>query len=62
MKESKTVKYAPEVGSRFARKTGVKVTAPNLVGFVGKLIASYNEDNLGQSTFKEYLNTVELEK
>ena len=51
-----------EKGSRFARKSGVKVTAPNLVGFVGKLIASYNEDNLGQSTFKEYLNTVELEK
>lgn len=51
-----------ETGSRIAHKSGVKVTAPNLVGFVGKLIASYNEDNLGQTTFKEYLNTVELEK
>ena len=51
-----------EKGSRIAHKSGVKVTAPNLVRFVGKLIASYKEDNLGQSTFKEYLNTVELEK
>ena len=51
-----------EKGSRFARKSGVKVTASNLVGFVGKLIASYNEDNLDQSTFKEYLTIVELEK
>ena len=32
-----------EKGSRFARKSGVKVTASNLVGFVGKLIASYND-------------------
>ena len=51
-----------EKGSRFAQKTGVKVTASNVVSFVDGLIASYNEDNLGQDTFKEYLNTVELEK
>jgi len=51
-----------EKGSRFARKSGVKVTASNLVGFVGKLISSYKENNLDQSTFKEYLNVVELEK
>ena len=51
-----------EKGSRFARKSGVKVTATNLVDFVGKLISSYYEDNLGQTSFKEYLNVVELEK
>ena len=51
-----------EKGSRFAHKTGVKVTASNLVNFVGDLISSYENDNLGESTFKEYLNKVELSK
>jgi sulfite reductase (ferredoxin) len=49
-------------GSRFAHKTGVKVTASNLVNFVGDLISSYKDDNLGQTSFKEYLNEVELNK
>ena len=51
-----------EKGSRIAHKTGVKVTATKLVDFVGDLIASYQADNLGQTTFKDYLNTVELSK
>ncbi len=51
-----------EKGSRIAHKSGVKVTAAKLVDFVGDLIASYENDNLGQSTFKEFLNIVELEK
>ncbi|WP_419768913.1 nitrite/sulfite reductase [Arcobacter sp.] len=49
-------------GSRFAHKTGVKVTADNLVGFIGDLITSYKTDNLNKSSFKEYLNEVELSK
>jgi sulfite reductase (ferredoxin) len=51
-----------EKGSRIAHKTGVKVTADKVVSFVGDLIASYENDNLGQSNFKDFLNTVELEK
>ncbi|QKJ23805.1 nitrite/sulfite reductase [Poseidonibacter lekithochrous] len=49
-------------GSRIAHKTGVKVEATKLVGFVNDLIASYEMDDLGQNTFKEYLNIVELKK
>jgi len=51
-----------EKGSKIAHKTGVKVEASKLVDFVGDLISSYGNDNLGQSSFREYLNTVELEK
>ncbi|WP_121628836.1 nitrite/sulfite reductase [Poseidonibacter antarcticus] len=51
-----------EKESRFAHKTGVKVTANNLVDFVGELINSYSSDNLGQTSFKEYLNVIELPK
>ena len=51
-----------EKNSRIARKTGIKVEASKLVDFVGELIASYNDDNLGQDTFKKYLNIVELKK
>ena len=51
-----------EKNSRIAHKTGVKVTADKVVGFVGDLIASYKNDNLGQNTFKDFLNTVELSK
>lgn len=51
-----------EKGSRIAHKTGVKVEASKLVDFVGNLISSYENDNLGQNSFRDYLNTVELEK
>lgn len=51
-----------ELGSRFSHKTGVKVTTDKLVDFVGSLIQSYTNDNLGKSTFKEYLNIIELDK
>jgi len=51
-----------EKGSRIAHKTGVKVEASKLVDFVGDLIYSYKADNLGQNSFREYLNSVELEK
>ncbi|QKJ24198.1 nitrite/sulfite reductase [Poseidonibacter lekithochrous] len=49
-------------GSRIAHKSGVKVQATEVVGFVGDLIASYQADNLGQTTFKDFLNVVELKK
>lgn len=49
-------------GSRIARKSGVKVEASKLVCFVGDLIASYKTDNLGQDSFRNYLNIVELAK
>lgn len=49
-------------GSRIAHKTGVKVEASKLVEFVGNLISSYESDNLGQKSFREYLNIIELEK
>ncbi|GGD42343.1 sulfite reductase [Malaciobacter pacificus] len=48
--------------SRIAKKTGVKVQATKLVDFVTDLITEYNIDNLGQNSFKDYLNTVELSK
>ena len=48
--------------SRFAHKTDVKIKADNLVNFVKELINSYQTDNLGKSSFKEYLNVVELVK
>jgi len=51
-----------EKGSRIAHKTGVKVEASKLVDFVGDLISSYKADNLGQDSFRDYLNIVELEK
>jgi len=48
--------------SRIARKAGVKVEASKVVDFVTDLIAKYKADNLGQPSFKEYLNVVELDK
>lgn len=51
-----------EKASRIAHKSGVKVQATEVVGFVGDLIASYQADNLGQTTFKDFLNVVELKK
>jgi len=48
--------------SRIAHKSGRKVEASKLVDFMGELIASYESDSLGQSTFKEFLNVVEFEK
>jgi len=48
--------------SRIARKAGVKVQATQVVDFVTDLIAKYKADNLGQPSFKEYLNVVELDK
>jgi len=51
-----------EKASRFAHKTGVKVSADKLVDFVGDLISSYEKDNLGELSFKEYLNKVDLSK
>lgn len=48
--------------SRIARKAGVKIEASKVVDFVSQLISSYKTDNLNQSSFKEYLNIVELEK
>ena len=48
--------------SRIARKAGVKVEASKVVDFVTDLIAAYKTDNLGQASFKEYLNVVELDK
>ena len=48
--------------SRIARKAGVKVEASKVVDFVTDLIAKYKADNLGQASFKEYLNVVELDK
>ncbi|WP_258238371.1 nitrite/sulfite reductase [Arcobacter sp. CECT 8983] len=48
--------------SRFAHKTGIKITAKELPSFIGKLIESYNEDNLEQSSFKNYLNVVDLKE
>ena len=47
-------------GSRFAHKTDMKIEADNLVDFVSELIISYEIDNLGKNTFKEYLNIVEF--
>jgi len=51
-----------EKGSRIAHKAGVKVEATKVVDFVTDLIAAYKADNLGQDTFKAYLNIVELDK
>ena len=48
--------------SSFAQKTGVKITAKELPSFIGKLIQSYNEDNLAQNSFKKYLNTIDLKE
>lgn len=48
--------------SRIAHKTGIKVEASKVVDFIENLIKSYKENNLGQNTFKDYLNIVELEK
>lgn len=50
-----------EKGSRIARKAGVKIEATKMADFVTDLIAKYKADNLGQATFKDYLNVVELE-
>ena len=49
-------------GSRIAHKSGVKVEATKLVDFVCDLISSYKTDNLGQNSFRDYLNVVELKK
>jgi len=49
-------------GSRIAHKSGVKVEASKLVDFVCDLISSYKADNLGQDSFRDYLNVVELKK
>ncbi|WP_072681784.1 nitrite/sulfite reductase [Arcobacter sp. LA11] len=48
--------------SRIAHKTGIKVEASKVVDFIINLIESYKKDNLNQTTFKNYLNIVELEK
>lgn len=47
--------------SRLSRKTGVKIPSNQLVSYVGNLIEDYKKDNLGQSRFKDYLNTLEFE-
>ncbi|MGA1933719.1 nitrite/sulfite reductase [Arcobacter sp. YIC-464] len=51
-----------EKGSRIAHKSGVKVEATKVVDFISDLVSSYKADNLGQATFKDYLNVVELDK
>ena len=48
--------------SKFAHKTGVKVTAKELPSFIERLIESYNENNLEQSSFKNYLKVVNLKE
>ena len=48
--------------SRIAHKSGVKVEASKVVDFVTDLISAYKVDSLGQDSFRDYLNTVELEK
>lgn len=48
--------------SKFAHKTGVKVTDKDLPSFIGRLIESYNENNLDQSSFKNYLKVVDLKE
>jgi len=48
--------------SRIAHKSGIKVEASKVVDFIINLIESYKTNNLGQATFKNYLNIVELEK
>ena len=49
-------------GSRFAHKTDVKIQSNKLVNFVTELIVAYQTNNLEQSSFKNYLNVVELKK
>ena len=51
-----------EKASRFARDTGIKIPAKNLVNFISELIESYEKDDLGQTSFKEYLNLVQFDK